>query len=257
MAQSKEVGALAKVLIGLKGPINEVLGDLGPFKYGTISMPYLPAVFNEELVDLAQYAGFQLATPYIQNGDRVFEAISDINYSFCGMRLGDCGMFANETVESEVGGPVDVLSVSYTLDMLTAHVSPMADGTWFYAASGIADPWLGKGAIEHYPSPEDYWTAVADGLVKAMDSYQGRGDRLGSVIVHGESATDPQFQKFLREQVANHQKSKKMPPVSMENPLYAAALGAAELGKRCMLHDDGSSQFSGCTPDLRPKLQGW
>ena len=108
-----------------------------------------------------------------------------------------------------------------------------------------------------YSDPQEYWAAVGVALMNAMASYRGRGDELGRVVILGESAADPNFQNVLREQVTKHQKSKSMPPISMTDPVYAAALGAAELGKRCLLHDDGSSQFSGCIPDLRPKLQGW
>ncbi|KAF2162478.1 hypothetical protein M409DRAFT_27103 [Zasmidium cellare ATCC 36951] len=259
---SEEIGALARVLIGLKGPVNKALGDLGPLKYATIATPYLPALFNEDLDDIAEYAGFQLITPFKLSGDSEHKAITDINFSFCGMRLGNCQSFTNQTVNQELDvspeSDDEILSVSYSIDMLTAHVSPLGGfANYFYAASGIADPWLGRGALEMYSSPHEYWTAVGYALVNATDSYSWRAARLSRVVVHSESATDPDFQRVLRENVTKYQISKSMPPVSMDSPLYAAALDAAELGKRCMLQDDGSSYYTGCVPDLHPKMQGW
>lgn len=247
--------------MGLKDPINEALGDLGPFKYGTIAVPYLPAIYNEDLVDAAEYAGFQLITPFKLSGDAEEQPISDINFSFCGMRLGSCRNFTNDTVDAGYNVSEkregDTLSISFTMDMLTAHVTPMCGSAqYFYAAFGIADPWLGRGAIDVYASSDQYWAAVGAALVDALDSYSWRARELELVIVHGESATDPDFQHVLREKVTTYQTTKEMPTVVMKEPLYAAALGAAELGKRCML-TDGAAYFGGCIPDLRPKSQGW
>ncbi|CAK1361028.1 hypothetical protein CB0940_03562 [Cercospora beticola] len=59
-ASQHEVAALARVLNGLMGAVSATLGETGPLKYGTIAVPNLPALYNEDLLDAAHFVGFEL-----------------------------------------------------------------------------------------------------------------------------------------------------------------------------------------------------
>lgn len=243
------------MLVGLSGPINEALGSLGPYNYGTIAVPHLPGIYNEDILDAAKYAGFQLIVAYSPPGDLADRPVSDVVFAQCGEGLRDCAHTTNAShakLNIVHGDLYNILSVSFTMDMLTAHLGPGRAS--YYYLNGIANPWLGRGAVEIYPSIEDYWAAVGDAITQGMQSQGSRGSQLGGVVVYGENATDPDFQRILRQTVARYQDSKRLPRVYMDEPLYSAAIGAAELGKQCMLNPHS---WWSCIPDLRPKMQGW
>ena len=249
---SKDVAALAYVLKLLKTTTEQ---ELGPFKYVFVTVPHLPAFYNEDLVDACKYVGLQLLTlPWyvFRAGDQAEWPVTHVNTAMAGNGFGMCEDFRNAThcgQQFHCPEKDDILSVLYTSKALTAHVSPICNSMHFYAAGGIANFSLGYQAAMQQPST--YWPQVRAALRNAMDAYFSRGHKLGLVVAHGEGLRDAYFTDVLQDEVKKAQVSGEMPTFTAKDPVYAAARGAAEFGKRCMLTDID------CIPDLTPKAPGW
>ena len=250
---SKDVAALATVLELLKTMTE---GEVGSFDYAFVTVPHLPALYNEDLIDACKYVGLQLLTlPWyvFRSGDQAEWPVTEVNTAMAGNDLGICEDFQNLTHCGEqihCYGSNNVLSVLYTAEALTAHVSPICNSMHFYAAGGIANFSLGYNPA--LPSPNSYWPEIRSALRDAMGSYLDRGHTLGLVVAHGEGViSQPSFMTLLLEEVKKAQFSGELPIFTAKNPVYAGARGAAEFGKRCMLTD------LDCIPDLKPRGPGW
>lgn len=253
---SRDVAALATMLGPLKATTLKTVGD---FKFVFVTVPHLPALYNEDLVDACEYVGLQLLTlPWwvCRSGDSAQWPITHINTAMAGNDIGMCHEFMNATeCLKELnctysGVSMNTFSVLYTMGSLVAHVSPMCNAMHFYAASGVVDLELAQqmegGTLE------EYWTHLRDLLREALGSYLDRGHELDLVILHGSSeGYDHEFMDLLRQEVTQSQKSFTMPKIVKEAPIFAAARGAAEFGRRCMLTG------LDCIPDLRPRGPGW
>ena len=158
----------------------------------------------------------------------------------------------------------NILSVLFTNAALTAHVGPFSSASHFYCVDGVANFSLGLSQCTNPPSDLParctaelpYWYQVRLALRKALGSYLGRGSHLGRVISYGESANNEIFDRVLREEVLAAQLSDG-PDLQVEfwdnDPVFAAARGAAEFAKLCTQlprRDD-------CFPDLTPRMHGW
>jgi hypothetical protein len=221
-----------------------------------ITVPLLPALYNEDLVDAAEFLGLQLLTlPWYINrsGDAAQWPVSEINTAMAGVRVGLKDVFPNP---SEDWRPWldNVFFVLFTEQALTAHVSPIAWAPHFYAAVGVANFSLGL-AAKGGKGEEMYWEEVRGVLRGALGGYLGRGNRLGRVIVHGEATGNEVFIKILREEVESSQKEKQQLRWHWGGD-SAASRGAAVFGNWCQ-RGLGRGDMSGCFPDLRPRPQGW
>jgi hypothetical protein len=245
------------MLSKLKTPTNSFLGPLGPVDLAFVTVPYLPALYMEDLVDAFEYAGIRLLTLpwYIyQSGDSAQWPITEISTAYAGNSFGICTSYKNLTRCSEETRKMldqNVFAVLFTQTALTAHVSPLWSAQHFYDAGGIVNFDLG---LDNERSTADYWARVRSALREGMASYAGRGEKLGLVVSYGESAGNEYFDRILKEEVLNYQVDTAGPEFSVKDPVFAAARGAAEFAKRapflCLYADD-------CFPDLTPKSPGW
>ena len=226
--------------------INRVLGDNGPFEYATIAVPALPAMYNEDLVDAAKYAGFQLTIAFGYSGDSAQYPVTDVNFAYAGMNLTLKGRNWREDKT--------LLSVSYTRDMLTAHICPGGCDSYYaqgMSSQGIADPLLGSNARGHHESEEHYWSKVSEAVRSALSLYPQRPVEI--VVLHGESAKDERFRSVLHQELARSRAGGDGLVLHSFDPVFAGAIGAAKLGLDCMIND----HWYGCIPDLRVQQQGW
>jgi hypothetical protein len=245
------------MLSRLKTPTNSFLGTLGPVDLAFVTIPYLPALYMEDLVDASEYSGIRMLTlPWYvyRSGDSAQWPMTEINTAYAGNGFGICISNKNLTrCGEEIRQMPDqnVFAVLFTRTALTAHVSPLWSAQHFYAAGGILNFNLGLG---NERSTADYWPRIRSALREGMASYTGRGEKLGLVVSYGESAGNEYFDRILKEEVLNYQVDTAGPEFSVKDPVFAAARGAAEFAKRapflCM-HADG------CFPDLTPKPPGW
>jgi hypothetical protein len=261
------------VLNRLKVETNSFLGSLGPLELAFITVPSLPALYLEELVDATEYINVQLLTlpGYIhRSGDQAQWPVSELNAAFAGNGFGlgglhsmnikaqtdndDNSSYDNDSSVSKEPWSDNVLSILFTNTALTAHVLPISSAAHFYAAAGIANFSLGLSSDN--PTDSFYWLQIRLALRRALNSYLSRGHELGRVISYGESAHDEMFDSILTAEVLAAQTShepEKQPHFSSNDPVFAAARGAAEFGRVC----PKLPSYGTCFPDLRPKMQGW
>ncbi len=287
LSASSDVAALADVLSKLKVQTNSFLGPLEPLELAFITVPNLPALYLEDLADAAEHIKVQLLTlpSYIhRSGDQAQWPVSELNTAFAGNGFGLDGLYSrninarlydddnddnnnsNNSDSSVLKKPwsENVLSVLFTKTALTVHVLPLSVAAHFYAADGIANFSLGLSSRQHPlahlnphgPANSPYWFQIRLALRTALDSYLSRGHKLGRVISYGESAHNEMFDSILREEVLAAQFSDEpewQPQFSSNDPVFAAARGAAEFARFC----PKVPTYASCFPDLRPSMQGW
>ena len=294
LSASSDATALADVIRKLKVQTDLFLGPLGPLELAFITVPNLPALYLEDLVDAAEHVKVQLLTlpGYIhRSGDQAQWPVSELNTAFAGNGFGlddlysgnikaqlSSSSFSNSN-NSDISVPKtpwseNVLSVLFTNAALTAHVLPLSSAPHFFAASGIANFSLGllSSFNHHHHNPQlsqlspygpaannsPYWFQIRLALRAALDSYLDRGQELGRVISYGESAHNEVFDAILREEVLAAQSpdepERQQPQFSSDDPVFAAARGASVFARFCHTLP---SYGSSCFPDLRPQMQGW
>ncbi|KAE9363853.1 hypothetical protein N431DRAFT_432025 [Stipitochalara longipes BDJ] len=270
---SLDVLGLISAMLRLETEGNEWLRERGLdyMQVVFVTVPPLLALYNEDLVDAAEFRGLTLLTlPWYvhRSGDAAQWPVSEINTAMAGLGLGLEGVFdtgreehremrLEDVIDEEESWNENVFSVLFTNDVLTAHVSPVSFAPHFYAAGGIVDFTLGS--KERTPYNEDrYWQDVRLALSKALDSYLNRGHELGRVIVHGNQVENEEFVKILREEVEAAQWSDEdeKRPRWYTGDEYTASRGAAIFGNWCHRGLSRGDE-SGCFPDLTPRGPGW
>ena len=272
---------LADILRELKYQTDAFLNPLGPLDVAFLTIPALPAIYLEDLVDAADHVGIQVITlPWYlyRSGDQAQWPVSEINTAMAG---NDIGLPDSDLQQADIpfGGNGEgntsntldprtlsdnVLSVLFTETALTAFVGPFSSATHFYWANGVANFSLGLSqCTNHHSEPRarctaelPYWYQVRLALREALSSYASRGNNLDRVISYGESAHNEIFDRVLREEVAaaqsNHDPDQQ-PEFYSGDPVFANARGAAAFAKLCTkLPRKGD-----CFPDLGPKREGW
>jgi hypothetical protein len=163
-----------------------------------VTVPLLPAMYMEDLLDAAALVGLQLLTlPWGIHGS-AYSAhlpVTEINTAFAGMGFGLDGIFPSKN-ETEAWSQ-NTFSVLFTKKALTAQVSSIKRAPNFYAMNGIANFSLCLEALDAMGN-ETYWHAVRSALNGALDSdsswhYSHRSHELGRVIIHGEAAENDIF----------------------------------------------------------------
>jgi hypothetical protein len=265
MPSSDDVWALGSTLLQLKTDTNAWLREreMDEMQVVFVTVPLLPALYMEDLVDAVALVGLQLLTlPWGIRGSAYSEhlPVTEINTAFAGMGLGLDGIFPSKN-ETEVWSQ-NTFSVLFTKKALTAQVSPINRAPSFYAMKGIANFSLGLEAMDAMGN-ETYWHAVRSALNGALDSdsygyYLHRGHELGRVIVHGEAAENDIFQGILKEEVEAAQWSdeeEKKPRFWSVGPVFAGSRGAAIFGNWCQR--GLGHGFYACFPNLRPEGPPW
>jgi hypothetical protein len=210
--------------------------------------PKLPGLTGEDLEDAMEYAGMKMLNSYNYKGSE----ISETSAAFAGTGKGLCSN--PEDIEScedeEVEIPCKyILAVSFTNTALTFAFTVLT-----YAHSGyeyIYRPYvyMGLNAMERYSNQTKYWEAVGQ-RIRNFNTYP---ERIDTVLVMGEAASNEDFQKTLRDALRDYR-----PPVESDmpdpdvpkldvptpdilgalnasakfDPLSLAARGAAEFAKR-------------------------
>jgi hypothetical protein len=259
MPASDDVLALASPMLLLKTDTNVWLRKRGmdEMQVVFVTVPLLPAMYMEDLVDAAAFVGLQALTlPWgiYGNSYRAHFPVTEINTAFAGMELGLDGIFPSKN-ETESWSE-NIFSVLFTKKALMAQISPIKRALSFPTAEGIANFSLGLEAMDAMGN-ETYWYAVRSELKGALDShpYWHRGHELGRVIVHGEAAENGIFQRVLKEAVKAAQWSddkEKQPQFHRVGPVFAGSRGAAIFGNWCQ-----RVLGQRCFPNLIPEGPPW
>lgn len=238
-----------------------------------ITAPYLPALYAEDLVDAAEFAGFQALTLpgglFSSPGSEGAWVVSEINCAFAGMGLGlplssYTFSFSTSTSTSTSDAKIieaeprndSVLSVLFTDTALTAHVSYLISAAHFNWPFGAANFSLGLSSSH---TDDAYWEQVRVALRTALDtpSWYRSWHSLGHVLVYGENAHHPTLNTILKEEVRDAQDrdgEEEIPVFLSRDPVFAAGRGAAILGAWCK---GGLRSGYTCFPDLRPRWWQW
>lgn len=263
MPSSDDVDVLGSTMLQLKIDTNAWLREMGMDEMQVVlaTVPLLPAMYMEDLVDAAALVGLQLLTlPWGVHGGAYTAQlpVTEINTAFAGMGLGLDGIFPSHD-EPDAWSP-NIFSVLFTQKALTAQVSPIRRAAGFVSGAGIADFGLGL-EVKDAMGNETYWHAVRNALKTALDSdqpYLHRGRELGRVIVHGEEAGNDIFREILTQEVKSAQlndEEEKKPRFWSLNPIFAGSRGAAIFGNWCQ-RGLGRGLYT-CFPDLRPEGPPW
>lgn len=229
-----------------------------------VTVPQLPAIYMEDLVDAVALVGLQLLTlPWSVYGGayNAHFPVVEINTAFAGMGLGLDGIFPSE--HKTDAWSENILSVLFTKKALTAHVLPLKRASYHYQPSvhGNVNFDLGLEAADAMGN-ETYWHAVRSALNNTVDpdgGFMHHGRKLGRVVVHGEAAHNDVFQSILREVVAAAQYSddeETQPRFWSVDPVFAGSKGAAIFGNWCQ-RGLGTGRFYWCFPDLKPEGPPW
>lgn len=259
MPASDDTSALVAPLQVLKTDTNVWLRKRGmdEMQVVFVTVPLLPAMYMEDLVDAAAFVGLQVLTlPWGMHGYpfRGHLPVAEINTAFAGMGLGLDGIFPSKN-ETEPWS-TNTFSVLFTKKALTAQVLRIKEASNFPIARGIANFGLGLEAMDIMEN-ETYWHAIHSALKDALDSfsYLHTGYELGRVIVHGEAAENDIFQRVLKEEVEAAQLSneeEKQPQFWSVDPVFAGSRGAAIFGNWCQREIEDR-----CFPNLTPQGPSW
>ena len=265
LPSSDDVWALGSLLQQLKTDTNVWLRErqMDDMQVVFVTVPMLPAIYMEDLVDATALVGLQIITlPWGVHGGAYREhvPVTEINTAFAGMGLGLEGIFPtkNETYMWSR----NILSVLFTNKALMAQLSPIGRASSFIAMDGIANFSLGLEAMDAMGN-ETYWQAVRSALNGILDldahsRFSLGGSELGRVIVHGEAAENDIFRGILREEVEAAQRSdeeEKRPQFWSVNPVFAGSRGAAIFANWCQR--GLGSGFFWTFPNLKPDGPPW
>jgi hypothetical protein len=200
-------------------------------------MTFLPAVYLEDLADVAQHVHVQLLTlpSCIHRYSGANEwPVPELNSAFAGNGLSvdymnskdiKAQFFDRDDGYSTVPWTENVFSILTTNNTLTAHVRPLAFAPHLDYASGIANfslylPVLHLPASDLDPDIQAnrYRSEVRLALRSVLLSNY-RSTNLGRV---GEGAHNEMFDKVLREVLAA-QSTERLPQFWSLNPVFAAA----------------------------------
>jgi hypothetical protein len=219
---------------------------MGPLGVAFITIPYLSPLYNQDLVDAAEYVNVQLLTLpwYIHRSeDQAQWPVSEINTAFAGNGLGIDNLVAVDIPGLRHSVPKEpwsenVFSVLFTKTALTAHITLLTSAPHFYAACGTVNFTLGLSSL-HQPlsNPKygdhaelEYWSHFRLVLHFALYSYLSHGQELGRAVAYGESAHDETFNAIVKEEVLAAQLSddpEKRPQFISIDSMFTGARGAA------------------------------
>lgn len=269
------------MLGNLKDQVDVFLIPYGTLEMAFITVPHLPAIYTEDLLDAAEHVKFQLLyLPNYRTGDQAQWPVNELNAAMEGngveslTSIGTEFSLARSDHEKEAPGQYhgtevesnsNTFLVLYTRTALTAFVGPFWGPTYYYSAAGIANFSMGLSQCSERSDPQmtgecppeaPYWLELRNNLRTALASYYRRGNDLARVVSWGESAHDTIFAAILEQEVLAAQDTDdpaELPRFYSEFPEFSAARGAAEFGKIC----SRSAISFACIPDIRPRVQGW
>ncbi|KAE9376330.1 hypothetical protein N431DRAFT_452759 [Stipitochalara longipes BDJ] len=155
-----------------------------------------------------------------------------------------------------------VLSVLFTKTALAAHVLHLDSATSFREGYGTTNfsLELSSQSISIHQTPEHDsidWHEVRQAIRTVLKPWWDIYHDIRRVIIYGESAHEDILNAIIKEEIQRGQGSdegEKQPPIFYsEDPVYAAAKGAAILANLCPRLKD----YYSCFPDLRPRMQNW
>jgi hypothetical protein len=203
-----------------------------------VTIPPFCALYEEDLMDAFEYAGLIYIPHYPYWLGGIFPEKGAV---YTGNGFGLCSNYTDPIAcDHERKNPPhhqrvneNILAVSYTRGMLTSTWGQV--GMWF-VHTFIGDPvvvdWnLGSDKRDKNPKDEYYWAGVRDTIIKpVLEANKYIHRETTKVFLYGECALDERFRKIVREAV-DSVLSNEIEIFALD-PVYSAAMGAAEMAKR-------------------------
>jgi hypothetical protein len=230
---NKDAGLLAELIRPLRTKVEEDLGHR--ISSAAVTVPELWALYEEDLRAAFDYLGMHFVEIYKYRDQLIPEPAAVYAGNKIGLDYnGTSPSSRNEdpvTAPHESGWDLgDVLSVSFTRHCLIT-------------CEAFVDEHYAAHVYPHYENynlgydPEKaktnwYWEAVRDAILMPIVTRNVHRN-VTKVFVYGESADEPAFNKVLNEAVRSVMDNE--PEFYRDDPLFVAAKGAAELGRRANL----------------------
>jgi len=225
---SFDVGVLATVIKKLRF---EIESDLKiTVSDAALAIPHLEALYQDDVEDICENAGFQYIEPKKLYQHIVWETSS----AYGGYGFGWCEHWRNDTqcdIEY-VKLPVrTVLGVHYSKTALTSTLAIIAGpvGSWEGFGRRVENFTLGSNAKAEYRCEADYWRDVRGALLqKMMETPAMKKPEM--IILTGDMVFDPDFRHVLKEAMSDY--LGWVPRIFSEDAVVVAAKGVAELRRR-------------------------
>ena len=165
--------------------------------------------------------------------------------------IGLCGNFTDlEACEAEERQmPMSrVLAVEYTSVSLTVTMSPFQASRKGYDWIIRRDFALGASKLPNFEDSEaryQYWRRIRE-VIQEIPARQPAERPISHVIVMGESVLDETFLQVMKEALYDVMGPQSSAEQELTSPTFAAARGAAELGKRMMESPDDCVELALC-----------
>jgi hypothetical protein len=230
---SKDVGIIAVMLAALRDKALALVGE--PISTVAISIPYIPALYGEDLSDACKHVGlFWLEDFDYSARDMEATHATKAVYADSGLALckdyKDVKACSDEEQSSEARW---ALSAGYTEGSLLTHLAFL--GSYDIeesAARPDAMTWRIGHAFSH---TRNYWEGVREEL-RAPIIYHPLPRNVSLVLLYGEpkATDDPRFREVLGEVIDEYigVNGAGDPQIFDRDPEFSAAKGAAELAKR-------------------------
>ena len=222
---SAEVGFFVQVLSELRTRVEEYLGQ--PIKSAAVAVFDLVALYQEDLQDVFEYVGLRYVPLPVR-----YDILYETSAAYAGYGYGLCSDYIDGPAckKEQQDMPFDIVmlvSCTRTALMVTLFITQSAYYLYEPVHRHLANFSFGYDAQWQWGAI--YWDEVASNLERIMveNPYYPRP---GKVLLIGDLVKDETFIKTL-EGVLSRQ-MKNVPEVIGQDPIFAAAKGAAELAKR-------------------------
>jgi hypothetical protein len=253
---TKDIGTLSTLISQLRAQTESQLGT--PVESVVVATPYMSGLDWRDIREAINFAGLKS----LHDDTDLLVQAPETSAAFAANGHGLCQDYTNPYVcedEEDEMPPEMVLAVTYVpisptsiflysneanplIISFTKRVLHLALVPMTLAMTNTEDrhvfEWsAGLEALPSHPSADAYWDHVRDTIKSFVQSTtEFRASRLfTTVLLLGESATDPDFLRVLRDTLREIQGSENPTAFDIDrvvDPLYAAARGAAEFAKR-------------------------
>ncbi|KAM7197480.1 hypothetical protein V8F20_006625 [Naviculisporaceae sp. PSN 640] len=230
---SEDVGSLSTVIISLRDQIHSALNI--SITDAVITSPHLHALYQDDLYDIAQYAGIQYKRPKM-----LYQAILWQTGAACaGYNLNLCKNYSNNTAcydEIRQFPDLNILEVHYSTTALTSTLADMLIPTNAYEPDNrrVEDFTLGSEARGNYKGGEEqYWADVKTAITKRMIQYPTMRKPNLVILTGDDSVHDEKFRAVLKDGLREiMDRHSELPKILDDDVMVIAAKGAAELRRR-------------------------
>jgi hypothetical protein len=241
-----QVGVLAKPVLQLRAEAAKVLG-YNPTEAMVIT-PAIRALYDEDVLDMMIYV--RMGQLPLREGygayDNGCEEPHELVAAYAGRGFGLCKTWWNATAcKEEDDAQWRGLNLTRAQTIVVVELSPVAmsiDSTWSSMTSAMQPTWEGawRSGIRFFDAPGDsykwaeIYTLLEKHLPEAIPYDREWYTPIQAIhfIGPGGTADNHRLKTLVQKVLREHNPPIPIPDILDANPHYAAAVGAAEMGRR-------------------------